>query len=78
MSIHVISSVFISNKLLKNVCSELYRYFIHRVLQRNDDSISCVAHFVTVLIALDKVKISQFVTENYKLVTLLTILKLIE
>jgi len=52
---------------------------LYRVLQRNDDSIFCVEYFfVCVCFALDKIKISQFVTENYKLVTLLTILKLIE
>ena len=57
--------------------AELYIYFIHKVLQRYDDNMFSAAHFVF-LFEPDTVNISQFVTEDYKLVTLLTMLKRIE
>jgi hypothetical protein len=47
MSIHVIGVfLFKKNKLLNNVLSKLYSYFIHKELQHSDDSIVCLADVI--------------------------------
>ena len=35
--------------MLKNVLSELYRYFIDKELQHSDDSIVCLTHVISCL-----------------------------
>ena len=73
MSIHVIGVfLFKKNKLLNNVLSKLYSYFIDKELQHSDDSIVCLADVISCLS-----RKSWFMIENYQFVTLLTILKLI-